>query len=259
MAALLACGLTACSTAPPPAAATPQPALGVSATPDPEARLSATPEPEIRLSATLVSPTDITLEWTEGAPGAAGRIVEFATAPRGQYTILEFVPPGRTTFTHPDLIPQTPFYYRVRPYYGPASQPVEVRLPKGEFDEKTQHEKHAWLNPRTIPGGPVDTHPIRDARTAASAAPSGLRATVMHANGVRFTWTDHANDEEGYLLEVRPTDATQFHVAAVMPPDVNSTGLITLPSEKHSFYRVRAFYYGQPSNLAHQTTGPSQE
>ncbi|MGO4429545.1 hypothetical protein AB4Z54_65110, partial [Streptomyces sp. MCAF7] len=73
-----------------------------------------------RLTATLTSPVDATLRWTGTEPGAAGRIVEFATAPEGPYTILEYVPLGQTSYRHPDLMPQTPFYYRVRPYYGPA-------------------------------------------------------------------------------------------------------------------------------------------
>ncbi|WP_205315005.1 fibronectin type III domain-containing protein [Nonomuraea lactucae] len=67
-----------------------------------------------RLSATLDSPTDITLRWRGGEPGAAGHVVEFATDPSGPYTILAFLPSGQTTFTHPDLIPRTRFTYRVR-------------------------------------------------------------------------------------------------------------------------------------------------
>jgi len=210
------------------------------------------PEPATRLAATLVSPTDITLEWTGAEPGAAGRIVEFATEPGGRYTILQFVPPGQTTYTHPDLIPETPFYYRVRPYYGPASRAVEVTLPEGPFNGAAEQRDHTWAEPRTVPGGAVATRSVRDG----GAAPTELRATVMHANGIRFTWTDHARDEEGFLLEVKPRGAADFSVAAVLDPDINSFGLITLPQEKKAAFRVRAFAYGRPSNVAHQTTGP---
>ena len=78
----------------------------------------------------------------------------------------------------------------------------------------------------------------------------------MNATGVQFTWTDHASDEDGYLLEVRPRPNPDFTVAAVLDPDINSTGLTTLPDEKTASFRIRAFYYGTPSNTAHQTTGP---
>jgi hypothetical protein len=209
----------------------------------------AAPEPVVRLSATLVSPTDIRLDWKGQDPRAAGRVVEFATEPRGRYTILRFLPPYQTTFTHPDLIPRTPFYYRLRPVYGPATRPVEIILPAGPTREKG--EDFGWVTPRKASGGPASKLSIRDP----GAAPTDLKATVMDANGIKFTWTDHADDEEGYLLEMEPAGSPDFHVAAVLDPDVDSFGLITLPDEKHAFFRVRAFYYGKPSNLAHQTTG----
>ncbi|MFI6294164.1 fibronectin type III domain-containing protein [Nonomuraea sp. NPDC050790] len=194
------------------------------------------------LTAVLTTPREVTLSWPPGDQGAAGRVVEFATEPRGPYTILDFVPPGRTTYTHPDLIPRTTFYYRLRPYYGPASNTVEVTLPPGPLEEDLEHD---WLDPRTLPG----------AGTAPGAAPEHLRATVKHANGIHFTWTDRSADEEGYLLEVRARGAPGFRVAAVLDPDVNAVGLVTLPEEKRAAYRVRAFRYGEPSEVVTQTTG----
>lgn len=85
--------------------------------------LGACSSPQASLTAELVSPTDITLTWKAEAPDAAGWIVEFATEREGRYTILDFVPPGQTTFTHPDLMPETRFYYRIHPYYGPSAVP----------------------------------------------------------------------------------------------------------------------------------------
>jgi hypothetical protein len=206
----------------------------------------AQPIEKIRLSATLISPTDITLRWTDREQGIAGHIVEFATAPNGKYTILQFLPPQKNTFTHPDLIPQTPFYYRVRPYQGPVSNEVEITMP-GKADK---HDQYRWAPPTTT-GRPADTHDIH----TPAAAPADLKGVPMHADGIKFTWTDHANDEEGYLLEAEPKGQTSFNVVAVLDPNINSFGLITLPSEKTAKYRVRAYYYGTPSNLAHQTTG----
>jgi len=210
-------------------------------------------EPAVRLAATLVSPTDIALEWRGKDPDAVGLIVEVTTEKVGRYTILRFLPPEQSTFAHPDLIPETSFYYRIRPYYGPASRPLEVALPPGPFDERSQEDSHDWANPRTVPGK-VATEPIRDTR--GGGEPTDLAATVMHANGIKFTWTDHASDEEGYLLEARPDKSAGYTVAAVLDPNINSAGLITLPDEKKASFRVRTFYYGKPSNVAHQRTGP---
>ncbi|WP_370948364.1 fibronectin type III domain-containing protein [Amycolatopsis sp. cg5] len=209
------------------------------------------PAPE-RLSAELVTPIEVRLNWRADEPGAAGRIVEFATEPRGKFTILQFMPPSQTTYTHPDLMPETPFYYRVRPFYGPVSETVEVTLPPGDFDEKDQQNDHEWAPPKALPEPGAVKQPIRG---TAGGAPAGLTAEIMHANGIKFTWADRASDEEGYLLEVKPEGAPDFREVTVLDPDINSVGLITMPDEKKATYRVRAFYYGPESNVVHETTG----
>ncbi|MET7622076.1 fibronectin type III domain-containing protein [Streptomyces sp. NPDC005408] len=207
-----------------------------------------------RLTATLDSPTDITLRWSGRDPGAAGRIVEFATEPRGPYTILQFMQPGQAAYTHPDLMPKTPFYYRLRPYYGPATSAVQFALPPGEFSEQDQKGDHKWAEPRRLPGGHGPSQSVRS--TGPAAAPTGLKVTVKHANGVLLTWQDHARDEQGFLVELKPEGESAFRVAAVVDANIESMGLITLPDEKRSTVRVRAYYYGEQSNVVHRTTGP---
>jgi len=207
-----------------------------------------------RLAAKLVSPTDATLTWQAADPAPAGQAVEFATEPEGQYTVLQFVGPEQGEYKHPDLMPETPFYYRVRPIYGPASDQVEVTLPAGEFTDKDQADDHEWAPPMKRDGGSVETKSVR----TFAAKPTDLKATVMHANGIRFTWTDHADGEVGYLLEVKVVGGEAFRVAAVLDPDITSFGLITLPEEKKASYRVRAYYYGPASNVVHLTTGKAR-
>jgi hypothetical protein len=213
------------------------------------AACSAPRQTPVHLTATLVSPTDITLRWEGREPDAAGHVLEFATEPQGPYTILGFLPPEQSTYTHPDLIPRTPFYYRLRPYYGQASAPVDVALGAGPHAKP----EPGWSAPRTIPGGPKGARPVR----SEGAAPSDLRAIVTQADGVAFRWTDRTSDEEGFLLEDRPSGRPDFRVVAALDPDVNAFGLVTLPEESRASYRVRAFRYGQPSNVAHQATGGS--
>ncbi|MEU4768301.1 fibronectin type III domain-containing protein [Actinosynnema sp. NPDC023794] len=203
------------------------------------------PTPTATLTATLTSPTDVSLAW-EAEPGAAGQVVEYANAPDDAYTVLEFVPPTRMTYEHRDLIPQMPFYYRVRSFHGPVSASVDVTLPPG--DEVPPSDSHDWAAPLS---GPSGARPVR----SADAGAVDFRAEVKHANGILFTWTDRAEGEEGYLLEVRPAGAADFSVAARLDPDVRSFGLITLPTEKTATYRVRAYCYGAASDIAHQKTG----
>ncbi len=204
-----------------------------------------------RLAAALVSPTDVQLSWTGEDPGAAGHAVEFATDESGPYTILAFLPGSRTSYRHPDLLPRTTFYYRLRPFYGPASASVQVTLPAGDFNPAAHQDDQAWAQPRAIPRGPVATAPVR----SPASLPTDLAATVMDPNGIRFTWSDHASDEEGYLLEVQPAGGADWTVAATLDPDINSCGLVTLPTEKRAAYRVRPYRFGPASNTVRETTG----
>ncbi|MEV6424598.1 fibronectin type III domain-containing protein [Streptomyces sp. NPDC051662] len=208
--------------------------------------------PAATLRAVLTTPTDIDLSWRGGGPGAAGHVLEFATDEAGPYTVLQYLSPGVTTYRHPDLMPRTTFYYRLRTIDGPASAPVDVALPPGELTTRDQESDHDWLAPRRDPGRSATGRSIRD---GGAAAPSGLKAVVKHANGILFTWTDHASDEEGFLLEARTRGGSAYAPVAVVDPDINSCGLITLPTEKRASYRVRAFSYGARSNVPRLTTG----
>ncbi|MFF2189304.1 fibronectin type III domain-containing protein [Streptomyces sp. NPDC058155] len=222
------------------------------------------PDTSAPLAATLDSPIDITLRWKDDEPAVAGRAVEFATEKAGPYTVLEFMPPGRTTYRHPDLMPETPFYYRLRPYFGPASSAVEVSLPPGEPSEKELTDNQEWMTPRTVKGPKVRTAPLTARGTGgadanAAAAPTDFEPAVKHATGIHFTWTDRAAGEDGYLLEVRQAGSEGYRPVALLNPDINSFGLITLPEEKRASYRVRAFVYGEQSNVVHLTTGSDPE
>jgi hypothetical protein len=202
------------------------------------------------LAATMTSPVDIQLTWSGADPSAAGRIVEFATAADGPWTTLQFMPLAQSSYTHPSLMPQTSFYYRLRPYYGPASDPVTVTVPGGS----TGNDAKDWPAPATLPGGPSVTHSIH-AAASSDAAPTDLKAKVLQSNGILLTWTDNASDEEGYLVEDKPSGAASYNVVAVLDKNINSFALITLPNEDTASYRVRAYYYGPSSNVVMRKTG----
>jgi hypothetical protein len=77
---------------------------------------AATPAPSF--TATLTTPTDVVLSWPDDADGHR---VEYANDPAGPWTTLRFLPAHTTSYRHPDLIPETPFYYREQPFTGPVS------------------------------------------------------------------------------------------------------------------------------------------
>jgi hypothetical protein len=208
------------------------------------------------LRAERVSPTDIELRWQGGESGTSGHLLEFATEESGPYTVLQYLSPQVTNYRHPDLIPRTTFFYRLRAFRGPASEPVSVTLPEGELTAADEEAGHDWLPARKDPKRAVPGRPLR---LTGAGAPTDLRAAVKHANGILFTWTDHASDEDGFLLEARSPNSSGYEPLVVLDPDINSTGLITLPTEKEASYRIRAFTYGVRSNVVHLTTGESTD
>lgn len=185
----------------------------------------------IQLSSSL-SGDDVTLTW-EGHPDDV--VVEFATEPNGQYTILGFLPRSQHTYVHPDLMPATTFYYRVRSIEGPVSG-ATTAVPATD-----RVEGEDWLVPRTVP----------DPRAAPSPAgkPANLRVESVTADGLRLTWTDNSTDEAGFLVERKTGDG--FEVVFVVDPDINYAGLIASAADT---YRVRAFHYGEMSNVVSERT-----
>ncbi|GAA0798442.1 fibronectin type III domain-containing protein [Spirilliplanes yamanashiensis] len=200
------------------------------------------------LTATLTSPVDVTLRWPAAEPGAAGQIVEFATDAAGPWTILAFLPADARAYDHPDLMPETTFHYRVRPLRGEASPVVDVRLPPAGADEPAADTDLGWADPRTEPAR--NTGAPRP-----GGAPTGLAATVMTRDAVRFTWSDNAAGEDGQLLEVLPAGAAAWTVAMAVDPDVNAVGLMTLATERRASFRVRAVTYGPASPVVRARTG----
>jgi hypothetical protein len=220
----------------------------------------------IRLSASMISPVDIALEWHDPATNVAGHVLEYTNRPETEdYVPLGFFPPNHTKFIHPRLIPETTFYYRVRPYYGPASNPVEVSLPKELSDEAyaaayALPEDYRWAPPVTVPeASQVTKASIRNA--TADAAPSNLKADLAThtVSGFKLTWTDRSTDEEGFFLEGKREGDAEFLVCALVEPDINSFGWAFEPPERTGSFRIRAYYYGEPSNVVMLLTGKDPE
>jgi hypothetical protein len=241
-------------------------ACGIAAGCSTEKHISQTNE-SIQLTATMPSGYDVKLNWQDASKISAGHIVEYATESNGQYTILGFFPASQNTFTHARLIPDTTFYYRVRPYIGPACSPAEVRLPDSlsdaDYTNRYAHpEDYSWGVPQTI-SAQVATNrkPIKDTQTAPAAAPTGLKAVIAAptVSGVLLTWTNNDTDAEGYLIEEKVDNSPDYQVCAVVGPGINSFGWSLHPPERKASYRVRAYYFGTTSNIISERTGPESK
>lgn len=215
------------------------------------------PEHQIK----FVSTRDILVEW-KGAPGAAGHIVEWGTKPDDDFVPLGFFRPDISSYRHPDLMWETNHHYRMRAYYGPASAEVEISLPKELSDADYQRrfdapEDYRWAGPKIRPDSvPVTKKSIRDAATAADAAPINFKITLqpITVSAFQLTWTDRASDEEGTMVELKKEGETEFQVVALVKPNVNAIGFAFEPPVRKGVLRLRPYYYGAPSRLLHLRT-----
>ena len=217
---------------------------------------------DIEIKIALVPPRDITVDWKNPAAGIAGHIIEWGTKADDDFVPLGFFQPRIATYTHPDLMWETPNYYRVRAYYGPTSPEVEISLPKdlSAADYKRRFEApedYTWAGPKIIPdAAPVAKKSIRNASTAALAAPTNFKIALMPitVSAFQLTWTDRASDEEGTMIELKKEGETEFQVVALVKPNVNSFGWAFEPPTRKGVLRLRPYYYGEPSKLLHLTT-----
>jgi len=186
---------------------------------------------DIELSSSR-SGDDVTLTWAGQHDDV---IVEFATEPGGQYTILGFVPESEHEYVHPDLMPATTFYYRVRPIEGPTSN-VATAIPATD-----RVEGEDWLVPRTVPDDRAAPTP--------GGKPANLLIESVGTEKYRLTWTDNSTDEAGFLVERKA--GKEFEVAFVVDPNIDYVGLT---DERADTFRVRAFHYGEMSNVVSERT-----
>jgi hypothetical protein len=221
----------------------------------------------IEMKLTMIPPRDILVEWKDPTPGAVGHIVEWGTKPDDEFVPLGYFPPTVSSYRHPDLMWETPQYYRVRAYYGPASPEIEVSLPKELTDAEykrryDQPEDYHWAPPKIVPDvKPVAKKSLRDQATAADAAPVDFKSTLqpVAVSGFQLTWTDRASDEEGTMVEVKKEGSSEWQMVAMVPPDVNSFGWAFEPPTRKALVRIRPYYFGPPCDLQHLTTGKEPE
>jgi hypothetical protein len=213
-------------------------------------RIAAVP---IALTATRVGPLDIELRWKDSAATEAGYFVEGYflgpedSTPR-EFVLVDVLPPDTTRYRHGRLLPETRFFYRVRPFFGAPSNVAEIATGR-EGPQSTLAERRASAPTRAGEG------PSLRSAAAARAAPSDLQATLIPPAGVRLDWRDHAGDEDEYLVEVRQEGTADFEASAFLERDATSLTTYDFPFESRVAFRVRALVYGPPSNVAEQTTG----
>jgi hypothetical protein len=217
------------------------------------------------LVATMPDPYNVHLQWKNHATADGGAMVEFQLYPkgaslpaeeRGQFLILAFLDPKADTFRHENLGSETVLSYRIHPYFGNCTAPVAITTGSKAATEKEAEEPEGPLDdPEKNPKAGSGLKSIRTLRTLADAAPTNLSVSLSHATHAVIRWRDCAVDADGYLVEISQYADHDFQVCALLPPHTTSFRKIALRPETKLYFRVRAFFYGPPSNVVTKTTG----
>jgi hypothetical protein len=207
------------------------------------------------LKATFVDSKDVELAWTNQATAECAWFVEFSLGSEVDFSILTIVPPQTTTFRHPDVAAGTTFNYRVRPAFGGASKVASAKTgPAATAASQAAHLENEGPLEGEPPPAAAAKASLRNLSTAPDAVPTDLTAALSSPSSVDLRWTDRAADEAAYLVEVSAEPDRNFAVCALLPPDANSFRKAHLPPEMTCYFRVRAFFHGNPSNRASVTT-----
>jgi len=203
--------------------------------------------PPSQLTAT---PTNggVLLHWRNNAGADGGHWVEFAT-PGSEYTKLNvaFAGTPATSFFHRRVAPQSIFLYRIEPYFGSASRPVEITTGTAAPNAPALEEGPLASGEDSPAGGNRTGYSLRNRRTMAKAVPVDLTAALSSPTSVDFYWKDCASDEDGYLLEVGLSPRGDFQICALLPPNTTSFRKTQLPAAARFYFRVRAYVNGKPS------------
>jgi hypothetical protein len=91
------------------------------------------------------------------------------------------------------------------------------------------------------------------------AAPTSLTATTFSSTQINLTWTDNANNENGFKVE-QSTDGSNFQQIAMLSSNATSYSSVGLTASTTYYYRVVSFNdagNSEYSNMANATTSPA--
>lgn len=193
------------------------------------------------LAATVLSPTALKLDWTDGVTGEQGFVLERKTGASGIWSPLVVLGPNTNTYQDNNLVSAATYYYRI--------QAFNTRVNSDYSNEISQ------------------VMPL--------VTPTTLQATLVGQNQVRLSWLDNSSNEQGFQIE-RKTGATG-NWTPLATAAANQTSLLSEASLAEFtlyFYRIRAYKDGltsaysneaslltplvPPSNLSATLSAPNQ-
>jgi hypothetical protein len=178
------------------------------------------------LTATPVDEATINLSWTDRSSKETGYQVERSETSGTGFTIIATLGVNSHTYSDPDRIPGTTYYYRVR---------------------------------ATGTGGSSE-YSNEASATTILIAPDGLTATVFDYNSIDLHWTDISTHESFYRVERSLTSGTGFTSIATLGKNTTDYTDNSCAEGTRYYYRVQAVRLGGDSpysNEASATTVPA--
>lgn len=207
------------------------------------------------LTAALTNGNNVVLHWKNNATADGGNWVEYTTAGYEYIKLDAFASDDHvTSYLHKNLAPRTTLIYRLQPFFGRPTKPVAIATGVGTNDATVLAEGPITSTNANSSGGKNSMYSIRSLQTFAQAAPTDLTAARSSPTAVDLHWRNHATDADGSLLEVSARPGGDFVPCALLPPEAAGFRKTGLPPHTKCYFRVRAFFYGKPSNTASATT-----
>jgi fibronectin type 3 domain-containing protein len=162
------------------------------------------------LAATVVSTSQIDLNWTDNSSVESGFNIE--RSPDGiTFSQVGTVGANVTKYSNTGLNDGTKYHYRVRAYNSNGNS--------------------SYSN--------IASATTQTALTAPSA-PSGVTVAAVSSSQMNLTWTDTSSNEEGFWVR-RSLDGTSFSVVATLPANASSHSDAALTASTKYYYRITAF------------------
>ncbi len=165
------------------------------------------------LTATAASSSQINLSWTDNSGNEDGFRIERSTGSSTTYTEITTVGPNATSYSNAGLSASTLYNYRVRSYNTAGNSGYTA----------------------------VASATTQASTPSTPSAPTALAVTVASSTQLNLTWTDNANNEDGFRIERSTGASTTYSEIATVGANVTSYANTGLTASTQYNYRVRAY------------------
>ncbi len=171
------------------------------------------PEAPSTLTATAVSNTQIDVSWKDNSATEAGFVVEVSKGSASSFVVMDTTSANAVAYSAKSLSGNTTYFFRVKALNTAGSS---------AYSESA--------SATTLPNPPL--------------AATSLVATALSQRTVSVSWTDNADNEEGYRVERRLTTDSAYTVVATLAAGSTTYRETSLKAATSYTYRITGFNQG---------------